>query len=170
MIQRIQTIYLLIVVALGITLCFEPILTFESVPQEGIHRAWTLGASGFTETTDLSQTPELVVEPVSLRGVWGLLLATILIPLLALVDIFLYKKRILQARLNIFLALLCLGYFGIMGIYIWFAKMNLGVEGLVWHITPWMAIPVVCFILTVMATRRILRDEALVRAADRLRR
>ena len=33
----------------------------------------------------------------------------------------------------------------------------------------WAAIPLVNVVLTMMATRRILKDEALVRAADRLR-
>ena len=103
---------------------------------------------------------------ICLQGLWGLLLTTALIPLLALVDIFLYKKRLLQARLNIFLAMLCLGYYGVLAIYIWQAKLALGVE---WHILPWASFPLVCFVLTLMATRRILKDEALVRAADRIR-
>ena len=103
---------------------------------------------------------------VTLQGLWGLTVATILIPLLALVDIFLFKKRILQARLNIFSVMLCLGYYGVLAIYGWLAKEALGVE---WHILPWSSIPAVCLVLTFMATRRILKDEALVRAADRIR-
>ena len=96
----------------------------------------------------------------------GIALTTILIPALALVDIFLYKKRILQARLNIFLTMLCLGYYGVLAIYVWQAKLALGVE---WHILPWASFPLICMVLTLMATRRILKDEALVRAADRIR-
>ena len=95
-----------------------------------------------------------------------MMLTTALIPLLALIDIFLYHKRILQARLNIFLAMLCLGYYGVLAIYIWQAKLALGVD---WNILPWASIPLICFVLTLMATRRILKDEALVRAADRIR-
>ena len=38
-----------------------------------------------------------------------------------------------------------------------------------WYLTMWSAIPLVNVVLTMMATRRILKDEALVRAADRLR-
>lgn len=166
MIQRIQTIYLLLVVALGITLCFKPILTFDAMTDEGIQRTWTLGATGFNETTEVT---DIEFAPEHLNGVWGLTIASILIPALALVVIFLYRKRILQARINIFLALLCLGFYGVMGIFVWFAKMNIHVEELHWHITPWLAIPAICFVLTLMATRRILKDEALVRAADRLR-
>lgn len=160
MIQRVQTLYLLAVVALGITLCFMPVLEFYTPENADTIRIWQLSATGLEETTvtDLAS--------VTLQGLWGLTVATILIPLLALVDIFLFKKRILQARLNIFSVMLCLGYYGVLAIYGWLAKEALGVE---WHILPWSSIPAVCLVLTFMATRRILKDEALVRAADRIR-
>lgn len=150
MIQRIQTLYLLVVVALGIALIWLPVVQFVT-PQEAAElQIWELNALG----------------GAPLQGLWGLLVTTALIPLLALVDIFLYKKRILQARLNIFTVMLCLGYYGVLAIYIWLAKMSMGMD---WHILPSASIPLVCLVLTLMATRRILKDEALVRAADRIR-
>jgi len=149
MIQRVQTLYLLAVVALGIALIWLPVLQLVT-PEEADLQVYELSALG----------------GAPLQGLWGLLVTTILIPLLALVDIFLYKKRILQARLNIFLAMLCLGYYGVLAIYIWQARLALGVE---WHLMPWASFPLVCFVLTLMATRAILKDEALVRAADRIR-
>ena len=150
MIQRIQTLYLLAVVALGIALIWLPVVQFVT-PQEATElQIWELNALG----------------GAPLQGLWGLLVTTALIPLLALVDIFLYKKRILQARLNIFTVMLCLGYYGVLAIYIWLAKMSMGMD---WHILPSASIPLVCLVLTLMATRRILKDEALVRAADRIR-
>ena len=149
MIQRIQTLYLLAIVALGIALIWQPVV--QLITPEGTDlQVWELSALG----------------GVPMQGLWGLLVTTILIPVLALIDIFLFKKRLLQARLNIFLALLCLGYYGVLAIYIWQAKLALGVE---WHLLPWASFPLVCFVLTLMATRRILKDEALVRAADRIR-
>lgn len=150
MIQRIQTLYLLAVVALGIALIFLPVLQLVTPEEAAELQIYELSAVGGTP----------------LQGLWGLLLTTILIPALALVDIFLYKKRILQARLNIFLTMLCLGYYGVLAIYVWQAKLALGVE---WHILPWASFPLICMVLTLMATRRILKDEALVRAADRIR-
>ena len=161
MIQRIQTLYLLAVVALGIALIFLPVLQLVTPEEASELRIYNLGAAGLELVTNEDCQPV-----ISLQGLWGLLLTTALIPLLALVDIFLYKKRLLQARLNIFLALLCLGYYGVLAIYIWQAKLALGVD---WHILPWASFPLVCFVLTLMATRRILKDEALVRAADRIR-
>lgn len=159
MIQRIQTLYLLAIVALGITLCFQPVLLF--VQNAEIVRAWQLGATGLTEVT------ETALEPVVLQGVWGLMLATVLIPLLALIDIFLYNKRILQARLNIFLACLCIGWYAVAAVYVWLMKVS--VAEVTWSPEFWSAIPLICFVLTLMATRAILKDEALVRAADRIR-
>ena len=150
MIQRIQTLYLLAIVALGIALIFLPVVQLVTPEEAAELQIWELTALG----------------GAPLPGLWGLLVTTALIPLLALVDIFLFKKRLLQARLNIFLALLCLGYYGVLAIYIWQAKLALSVD---WHILPWASFPLVCFVLTLMATRRILKDEALVRAADRIR-
>ena len=150
MIQRIQTLYLLAVVALGIALIWLPVVQLVTPEDAAELQMWELTALG----------------GAPLQGLWGLLVTTILIPLLALVDIFLYKKRLLQARLNIFSVLLCLGYYGVLAIYIWLAKVSLGAE---WHIMPWASFPLVCMVLTLMATRAILKDEALVRAADRIR-
>ena len=150
MIQRIQTLYLLAVVALGIALVWLPVVQLVTPEEAAELQIWELSALG----------------GAPLQGLWGLLVTTLLIPTLALVDIFLYNKRLLQARLNIFTVLLCLGYYGVLAIYIWLAKVSMGVD---WHILPWASFPLICMILTLMATRAILKDEALVRAADRIR-
>lgn len=160
MIQRIQTLYLLAVVALGIALFWLPVVEF--VPAANMLHTWQLRPLGFAELMPVGD--EALVPAV--QGLWGLFVATALIPLLALVDIFLYNKRILQARLNIFTVLLCVGYYGVVAIYVWLVTMVAEVE---WFITPWASFPLICMILTIMATRAILKDEALVRAADRLR-
>ena len=160
MIQRIQTLYLLLVVALGITLCFVPVVQFVTPENAEVVRAWELSAMGLIETT-INDLPA-----VELNGLWGLLLASVIIPVLALVDIFLYNKRLLQARLNIFTIMLCLGYYGVLAIYVYLAKLVIDVDV---YVMGWACLPLVCLVLTVMATRRILKDEAMVRAADRLR-
>lgn len=161
MIQRIQTLYLLVVVALGVTLVFVPVLQLTTPLEAADLHIYNLSASGLEEITAEDCQPV-----INQQGLWGLLVTTVLIPLMALVDIFLYKKRILQARLNIFTVMLCLGWYGVLAIYTWWAKLALTVE---WHVLPWAAIPLVCLVLTLMATRAILKDEALVRAADRIR-
>ena len=102
----------------------------------------------------------------------------------ALLNIFLFKRRLLQARLNIVNVVLCLGYYALLALYVayivkGYEPLNLEagafspskgeLEGIQWYLTIWAAIPLVNVVLTMMATRRILKDEALVRAADRLR-
>ncbi len=164
MIQRIQSVYLVLVMSLGIILCFVPVLQLNTPLDASVQRMWTLGALGLDEITpDLDN---MFLQPVELKGLWGLLLSTLLIPILACVDLFLFKKRLLQARLNIFTVLLTIGYYGIIYLYAKLAEVSMGVE---WHMTVWCAIPAVCTVLLLMATRRILADEALVRSADRIR-
>ena len=109
MIQRIQTLYFLAVVALGIALIWLPVVQLVTPEDAAELQVYELSALG----------------GAPIQGVWGLLVTTILIPLLALIDIFLYRKRILQARLNIFTVMLCLGYYGVLAIYIWQAKLAL---------------------------------------------
>lgn len=168
MLQRIQTVYLFLIVFLGIYLCFVPVLQFTTPEQTNIQRMFEMGAQGLQEVYDVQDENfnEEADSSYRLNGTWGLMVTPLLISLLALVNIFLFKKRILQARINIFLAVLCLGYYAMLFMYIWFAKTQLNLE---WHLYFWSCLPLICFVLTLMATRRILRDEALVRAADRIR-
>ena len=92
MIQRIQTLYLLLVVILGTLLCFFSPVQFLA--------------------------PE-ATEYISLQAFdkWPLAVMTLAIPLLALVVIFLFKRRLLQARLNIMNVILCLGYYALVALY-----------------------------------------------------
>lgn len=150
MIQRIQTLYLLMVVILGTLLCFFSPVQFL-----------------MPETTDY----------ISLLAFdkWPLAVMSVAIPLLALVNIFLFKHRFLQVRVNIMNVILCLGYYALIALYV--AYVVKGYEhigdttlaGAEWYLNVWAAIPMVNIVLLMMATRRILKDEALVRAADRLR-
>ena len=150
MIQRIQTLYLLLVVILGTLLCFFP-------PVEFLMPAAT----------------EYI--PLTAFDKWPLAVMNVIIPLLALVVIFLFKRRLLQVRLNIMNVVLCLGYYAMLALYIAFIVKGYEpladntLSGAEWYLSVWTAIPLVNIVLIMMATRRILKDEALVRAADRLR-
>lgn len=150
MIQRIQTLYLLLVVILGTLLCFFSPVQFL-MPEA-------------TDYVDLHAFDK-----------WPLAVMSVSIPLLALVIIFLFKRRLLQARLNIVNVILCLGYYALVALYVAFVVKGYEpidatvLAGAEWYLNVWAAIPLVNIVLTMMATRRILKDEALVRAADRLR-
>lgn len=166
MIQRRQSLYLLLVVVLGIMLHFLPVIEFTTPIDSGIQRMFELGSSGLTEQTDEYSYVAEELPQVTLLGVWGLTLATWLIPCLALVIIFCFKNRVFQARLCLFQAFLCMAYYGVLIIFVWFGRRNVAHD---WDILFGACIPLICLVLTLMALRGILKDEALVRAADRLR-
>lgn len=150
MIQRIQTLYLLLVVILGTLLCFFSPVQFL-MPEAA-------------EYVNLN-----VLEK------WPIAVMTVVVPVLAFVTIFLFKHRFLQVRMNIMNVILCLGFYAILALYIAYVVKgheqisDMILKGADWYINVWAAIPLVNLILLMMATRRILKDEALVRAADRLR-
>mgnify|MGYP003571283908 CR=1 FL=1 len=158
MIQRIQTLYLFLVVILGTLLCFFSPVDFISPETAENYRELSMTFTGIYDVTN----PEI---PVRLMNTVSLSIISIVIPAVAFMVIFLFKRRILQARINVVNVILCLGWYAILAVYVWFATKNFYVE---WYITPWAAIPLVNMVLTLMATRAILKDEALVRAADRL--
>ncbi|MCK5170207.1 MAG: DUF4293 domain-containing protein, partial [Bacteroidales bacterium] len=86
--------------------------------------------------------------------------------LISFISIFLYKKRIIQMRINSFNIILMIGYLGLNYYYIQnFSKQLDGVVS--YEITT--IFPFVAAILTYLAIRAIGKDEALIRSMDRIR-
>ena len=139
MLQRIQTIYLLLAAVCAILPIWIAPMSFALPDEITLRSVYQLDMS-----------------------VWGLYVIIIAIGVLALVDVFLFKKRILQARLNIFIVMACLGFYALLTMYAWFAVQRFGAE---WYINWSAGLPLVAMILVLMATRAILKDEAAVRAA-----
>ena len=148
MLQRIQTVYLLIIVALTVATLFLPL----AVLQQG---------------DDASGLSTMIGEPELLYPAWGLFALTAIIAIIALVTIFLYKKRILQIRLCVFNALLILGFYGFFAFLIYSLKGDM--EGASVSVKIALSFPLVNLILDYLAIRNIGADEALVRSLDRLR-
>ncbi len=153
MLQRIQTVYLLIVVALMITTLFLPLAV--------------LTAGDVVYAFDATGVNTMIGQPELIYPTWGLFALTAVISLIALATIFLFKKRILQIRLCVFNALLMLGFYGLFAFFVWTFKgqMPEAVLGLKFG----LALPFVCLVLDYLAIRNIGADEALVRSLDRLR-
>ncbi|NKI33078.1 DUF4293 domain-containing protein [Croceivirga thetidis] len=136
MIQRIQTFYLTLVALLNLVLPF-----FVSL--------WVEEESG----------------PIFAKNNMLFLVAFVLIALLAVISIFLYKKRQNQFvvnRLNMILNLLLLGFFV-------YRSLNLSGETAVSEKGIGMLIPVFSIVFLVLANRAIKKDEDLVKSVDRLR-
>lgn len=153
MIQRIQTVYLFIIVGLMVATLFLPL----AVLQAG-REFYLFDATGVST---------IAAEPQLVYPTWGLFALAAAIALFALVTIFLFRKRILQIRLCVFNAILMLGFYGMFAFFVWTLKgempefdMNLRIA---------LSFPVVALILDYLAIRNIGADEALVRSLNRLR-
>ena len=153
MLQRIQTVYLLLIVAITIATLFFPLAVLQ--------------AGNDLFSFDASGVSTLMGEPELIYPTWGLFALVAVIAIVALVTIFLFKRRILQIGLCVFNALLMIGFYGFFAYLAYnftssFAEMSLQVKfGL--------AFPLINLILDYLAIRNIGADEALVRSLDRLR-
>lgn len=166
MIQRIQTVYLLVAFICSILLCCNAPMFFMTGEEVAEQTIYSMDFRHIHEMMYDASDNLIHVPNGAVMSIWGLSVISAAIALLCLVDIFLFKKRILQARLNIFTVAACVGYYALLIMYAWFAVQRLGVD---WYIEWSAGLPLVILVLVMMATRRILADEALVRAADRLR-
>lgn len=147
MIQRIQTVYLLIVVGLLITAMCLPLGFFTDTMGEHPFKALGIEMAGVSQAT------------------WGLFAILVLSTLVALATIFLFKNRILQIRLSIFNSLLLVGFYAAFIAFYFALKSDAALFRIGWT----LCLPAVSIILNVLAIRAIGRDEVLVKAADRLR-
>ena len=152
MIQRIQTLYLFVVALLMSLTLFMPIASFTVAGQTYELTAFALRCGEASETT-----------------VWmGIMLS--LAAALPLVNIFLFKRRVLQIRLCAVEIILLLGSLVMIGLYYWLTSRIF--EGLVIEHRQfgWAApMPLVSLILAYLASRAIFKDEMLVRSLDRIR-
>lgn len=154
MIQRIQTLYLLIIAAFMAATLFTPIATFTASSGD----VYTLSAFELSNGIHSQNT------------LWmGILL--VLATILPLVTLFLFKNRLLQLRLCGVEVVLLLGCIVFMAIYYWLSGANaLENVGILHRSFGWAAImPILSLVLTALAVRRIFKDEVLVRSLDRIR-
>jgi hypothetical protein len=150
MIQRIQSVYLLIA---------------------GILLAVCLGSSiGTLVTADqqIATLTNLAVRDASGAAdysPWALCVLLWLSMLLAFGTIFLFHRRVWQMRLTGFASMLLIGYYLVLAAFVWMsvpAEVSLSLSGTV-------CLPFVAIVLDYLAIRAIGKDEMLVKAYDRLR-
>jgi hypothetical protein len=152
MIQRIQTLYLLLATAMMSLTLFLPLATIVYGANELTVKAFTLdGVEGVEGTL-----------PVYL----GAFLSVTTALLLAI--IFLYKKRMVQIRLCVSAIVLLLGSAALIGLYC-YRLCDILVDYLVFTLGFASLMPIVAIIPVALAIRGIARDEALVRSLDRIR-
>ncbi len=149
MIQRKQTLYLLLAAVVLIVCLCMPIGAFEPSGM-GVAQEWfCLG----------QQTDEgLQVDVIP----FATLAVTII---LMLATIFMYKHRKRQAKLCTVAIVLCIVWYLYFGGYIYGA----GMAGLRYQLHLGACLPLIAIILIVMARKGIIADERLVRSIDRIR-
>lgn len=152
MIQRIQTVYLLIVTMLTGAVLFLPTADFYSL-QEGVFELNYKGLIGENGTL--------------ITSTWNITLLMAVVLLLSFISIFFYKKRILQIRIIIFNIVLMLGYYALLAYWIFKIKGSLTDAEV--SLSLIASFPLINIILSYLAVRAIGKDEALVRSLDRLR-
>lgn len=152
MIQRIQSLHLLLVAILMAILCFVPYAEFLREGELCELYAWGIKTTG--------ENPVMVV-PTPYMGILVALSA-----LLPLVAIFLFRKRLLQIRLCVVQMILLAGVQIYIGIYLYRAWSAVA-DKLVFSIVD--IFPLIAIIFTWLAYRGIIRDEALVKSLDRIR-
>lgn len=154
MIQRIQTLYLLLVSALMLSMFISP---YADVLNDNTIYTWS--AEGLTTSVDGGDSE--LVQPI-----WALFVLVVTTMALPIVTIFLYKKRLLQMRFCVFNAIVIVGFYLTFGYYWW--QMQSNVEMVV-SLRYTLLIPLLAIAMSIFAARRILQDEVLVRSLDRIR-
>lgn len=143
MIQRIQTLFLLIAAGLLVSMFFTPMVIFTgsdvTIPYIAMNSNFN-----FTLTTIFS------------------LVCTIL----CIATIFMFRNRVRQMRMCNLNSLILIGYQVIIAIYFFQRASRFGEDA---RFTITAVFPICAAILTFIAMRYIARDEALVMASTRLR-
>ena len=162
MIQRVQSLYLLIVFILCVVSLFTTIGMF------------TAGGETVAEFTNFSFYT--MAEPytrIQSAGPWALAVIQIVVAALAVFTILKFNKRVLQMRLTVFNIILLVGYILVYAFYVWVYQQKLNqVENtleVMYQLRLSALYPLISIILCILAFRGVRRDEKLVRSLDRLR-
>lgn len=151
MIQRKQTIFLLLALAsLIVCLC----LPLGRIEPKGVSPFIYWYNLGFYEDGKCILRPWLFVDLV-------------VIGTLTFIDIFLYKRRMLQAKICIANIILCLVWYGYY-VFVALVANDILLRG-TFHLCFAVCLPFVSMVFIFLAWRSIKADEELIRSMDRIR-
>lgn len=153
MIQRIQTVYLILALALMSALFYFPIAKIIGMDDH----IYLLYFDGLKPAKNTS---------IYYMQTFPLAILLFVICMIDLVTIFLYRKRKIQMRLCIINMVLMIGSPGLMVFYLMYVNEKL--QGVISYEYP-LIFPVVAAILTYLAFRGVRKDELLVRSLERIR-
>ena len=147
-IQRIQSVYLLIAVILMVVFAFFPALTFELGGRQFVYGALEAGKVGVTH-----------IDPL-------MLMLVVLISLLALIDIFLFKN--LQRQMTVCFVDIIIGLAMLVAIGIQAFSVN-GKDGVTLTWQWYLLLPILSIVFLMLAHKAMSRDKKMLRDSDRLR-
>ncbi len=155
MIQRIQTVYLLLIVILSGFILFSPIADLISLITK---LTYLVDFKGISLVKPTGNTLE--------SNIWGVTTISAVVPIIALITIFSYKNRVKQIRLSVINMIFMVGYYVVLFSYLWPACSRLQADC---HLRITAVLPIINLILTFLAIGAIGKDENLVKSLDRLR-
>ena len=150
MLQRIQTVYLLLAsICMVVSLLTQlAIFSFDG-------QIVRFEAMGFYLNEEI------------IFSTWGLFIIGNISAILSVIIVFLYNKRMLQIRLAAINIFMILGYYGLTGFYIY--MRNPEINSVFQNIGVGIITPFVAIILIYLSIRKIGADEALIRSLNRIR-
>lgn len=151
MIQRKQTLFLVLAIILSITCLCMPIGILEPVGMGTPTVIWNLGTVVPGSGVQFSNWPLFAFLAVSV--------------VLEITAIFTYHRRMLQAKLCSWSIVLCLAWYA----YFAFSILNGFGKSYTFHLQFAACLPLVAIIALVLARRGVIQDEKLIRSADRIR-
>lgn len=162
MIQRRQTVYMLLAAIVSALLFFMPLASFNA--GGNVMKFTIFGIQNPIETISLSMT-----------YTWPLVALAVLMTIAPLVTIFLYKKRELQVRLCRIDMFMTIVFIGLVFLYYEkdLTKVIAAVEGDEYQLDVayffGMALPLLGLVFEILAIRGIKKDIELLKSIDRLR-
>ena len=152
MIQRIQTVYLLVVAILMVVMMSLPVGSFV--------------AADYTATV-FNNLSLVAPDGTADYAPWAMFAILMVSAVVTLGTIFLYKKRMLQIRLTIFNTIVLIGYYLVLAYFV--VNPDKAFDDYSFMPSWTVCLPLVSIILNWLAIRAIGKDEMLVKAYERLR-
>lgn len=151
MLQRIQSVFLLLAAAAMLVASVTPLATFLFDGQSVVFEAMGTYLNGSLNDST-----------------WALFVIGVLSSVVALISLFMYKNRVLQMRLSSFNIFLMIGFYLYFGWLVYKLNPEAGLQ--FQKVGVGIIMPLIAIILTVLAVRKIAADETLVRSLNRLRK
>lgn len=150
MLQRIQTVYLLLASICMVVSLLTNLATFS-----------------FSGDIVQFEAMGFYLNKEIIFSTWGLFIIGNISAILSVIIVFLYNKRMLQIRLASINIFMMLGYYGLIAFYIYMRNPEVNSE--FQNIGVGIIMPFIAIILTYLAIRKIGADEALIRSLNRIR-